>query len=241
MKQKFSLRFWIWHGWLPFLLFTVWAGLFATTDWDLRLSDPFYDHFAQTWPYKHSWWAEGLIHTGGKDLILVIGISALLAVIGSYAVQALRPWRRAALFLSLNIALSTGLVAVAKETTNRHCPWDHTRYDGPVPYSRLFEPPPAECKPGKCFPAGHAAGGFSLMGLYFVFYRRRPLALAGLAIGLGLGTLFSFGQVARGAHFVSHNLWTAAICWAVALLLYVFPFQGRLEPARTTADHRIDV
>lgn len=228
MNGGFDQRFWLRHGLLPLVSFAALAWLFATTDWDLRLSDPFYDPLLRIWTYKRSWWANDLIHTGGKYLVLLFGISALLTYLGSYIGRGLRPWRRAALFLSLSIALGTGLTALGKQTSNRHCPWDYTRYAGEVPYTRLFEPTPGECKPGKCFPAGHAAGGFSLMSLYFVFYRRR-LAPAGLAIGLGLGTLFGFGQVARGAHFVSHNLWTAALCWTVVLLLYVFPFRGRLE------------
>jgi membrane-associated PAP2 superfamily phosphatase len=125
--------------------------------------------------------------------------------------------------------LSTGLVALGKQLSNRHCPWDYDRYGGAVPYGGLFAEPPAQCKPGRCFPAGHAAGGFALMGLYFVS-RRKVWALAGLGAGLLLGAVFGFGQVARGAHFVSHNLWTAAICWAVSLGLYGFFFRGKVAP-----------
>jgi membrane-associated PAP2 superfamily phosphatase len=141
--------------------------------------------------------------------------------------------------LCLSIGLGTGLVTLGKQTTNRHCPWDCDLYGGKVPYVQLFESPPAGCKEGKCFPAGHAAGGFSLMSLYFAFYRRRRLALAGLAVGLALGALFGFGQVARGAHFVSHNIWTAAICWLVTLILYVFLFRGRLVPTADADDREV--
>ncbi|MFD2454195.1 hypothetical protein [Ideonella paludis] len=42
--------------------------------------------------------------------------------------------------------------------------------------------------------------------------RARGLLL--LAIGVGLA--FSAVRVVQGAHFVSHNLWSAAIDWAVA-------------------------
>ena len=33
----------------------------------------------------------------------------------------------------------------------------------------------------------------------------------------------------RGAHFVSHNLWSAAICWFAALGLFSIAFAGRLH------------
>lgn len=234
MNKNLDYKFWLWHALLPFALFLFLVGMFETTDWDLRLSAPFYDSMLQTWPYKHSWWASGVIHTGGKNLVLLVGLCALLAWGGSFASGRLRPWRRTALFLCLSIGLGTGLVALGKQTTNRHCPWDLDLYGGDVPYVRLFEMPPVGCKKGECFPAGHAAGGFSLMSLYFVFYRRRRLALTGLAVGLGLGTLFGFGQVARGAHFVSHNIWTAAICWAVSLFLYLFLLRNHIIPVAET-------
>lgn len=228
MSEKLDLRFWLWHGVLPFGLFAVPAWLFAVTDWDLRLSDPFYDPLLRVWTYKRSWWAGGLIHTGGKYLILLLGISALLIYAGSFARRAWRRWRNPALFLCLCLGLSTGSVALGKQLSDRHCPWDYDRYGGTVPYGGRCAEPSAECGPGRCFPAGHAAGGFALVGLYFVF-RRKAWALAGLGLGLGLGSLFGFGQVARGAHFVSHNLWTAAICWAVSLGLYVWFFRGSVE------------
>ncbi len=131
--------------------------------------------------------------------------------------------------MALCIGLGTGLVALGKATINRHCPWDYDRYGGEVPYVRLFEPVPDGFKRGHGFPAGHASGGFSLMGSYFIFYRRRPgLARAGLVLGLVMGTVFGFGQLVRGAHFVSHNFWSAIICWGIALALYRWAFAGRL-------------
>ena len=39
-------------------------------------------------------------------------------------------------------------------------------------------------------------------------------------IGLGLGLLFGIGQQLRGAHFLSHDLWSLAICWTVSLVIF---------------------
>jgi len=41
-----------------------------------------------------------------------------------------------------------------------------------------------------------------------------------LAGSLLLGFALGMGRVAQGAHFVSHNLWSALICWLVVLALY---------------------
>ena len=46
----------------------------------------------------------------------------------------------------------------------------------------------------------------------------------GLCLGLGMGLLFGISQQFRGAHFLSHDVWTAAICWFAALALHVAMF-----------------
>lgn len=147
-----------------------------------------------------------------------------------------RPLRRAGAYLALVILLGTGLVALGKRTTNVDCPWDTVPYGGDRPYVRLFADRPDGLPPGRCFPAGHSAGGFSLLGLYFVFReRRRALARAGLAVGLAMGTVFAFGQWVRGAHFASHDLWSVIVCWLVAYGLYALAFRGRLWDAGAAA------
>lgn len=222
-------RFWFFHALLPALVLGGAIVLFETSDWDLFLSDPFYDVTRGGWYLKQNWWMEQIIHRAGRDLVAVIGIGSLLAWIISFFRIRLQPWRRACLYLALCIGMGTGLVAIGKSTINRHTPWSYDRYGGPVPYVRLFNHPVPGFPPGHDFPAGHAAGGFALMGSYFIFYRsKRRLAWAGLATGALVGSVFAIGQQLRGAHFASHNLWTILICWFVALGLYAWGFRGRI-------------
>ncbi|RML36691.1 PAP2 super protein, partial [Pseudomonas syringae pv. maculicola] len=78
-------------------------------------------------------------------------------------------------------------------------------------------------KPGRCWPGGHAATGFTLFALFFMLRDRRPrLAKLGLALALGLGSIFSAGRMLQGAHFFSHNIWTAVFCWLICLGVYYF-------------------
>jgi len=232
ISPDFSAQFWIGHLVVPLLLFFGAATLFEVSEFDLVFSDYFFDFSSMQWRYGQSWWANDLIHEAGRDLILYLGLAGVAVCLLSFRLVRLRPWRRAALFFCLCIALGTGIVALGKQIINRHCPWDYERYGGSVPYTRLFEAPPA-CggEVGNCFPAGHASGGFAMMGVYFILVgRNRRLAMAALLLGIGLGTVFGFGQLVRGAHFFSHNLWTAVICWFSSLLLYVFVFGGRVWP-----------
>jgi membrane-associated PAP2 superfamily phosphatase len=57
---------------------------------------------------------------------------------------------------------------------------------------------------------------FAFLPLYFDWRRRRPrLARGALAVVCIAGALYGWAQLARGAHYVSHTLWSAWLCWAV--------------------------
>ncbi|VDZ88190.1 PA-phosphatase-like phosphoesterase [Lelliottia amnigena] len=59
------------------------------------------------------------------------------------------------------------------------------------------------------------------MGLFFAFWRERPrLAWGFVALGVISGLLMGYGQVMRGAHFFSHNLWAGWWVWFSQVLAY---------------------
>lgn len=223
--------FWLRHFAVPLLLFGFAIAACEITHVDLALADRCYDFASGTWPARESWWAQWLIHKRGRDLVVVVASFSLIAGVLSFQIERLKRWRWQALYLLLVICLGTGLVAVGKNLTGRHCPWDMERYGGTVPYTRLFEGPSPGPDKGRCFPAGHAAGGYALMGIYFALRdRRMATARAGLAAGAALGTIYGYGQMARGAHFLSHTIWSAAVCWFAALVLYA-AFRPLLTPS----------
>jgi hypothetical protein len=45
-----------------------------------------------------------------------------------------------------------------------------------------------------------------------------------------MGVVFGATQQLRGAHFLSHDLWTAAICWFNSLGWYWFAFCRKRKP-----------
>lgn len=72
-------------------------------------------------------------------------------------------------------------------------------------------------------PSGHAAGGFSLIALHLagIASGDRRLRALGLWTAVLAGSAFGLVRMAQGAHFLSHNLWAAAIDWAAATLVFV--------------------
>ena len=91
-----------------------------------------------------------------------------------------------------------------------------------MPYYRLLEFMPDFVIAGNCFPAGHASGGLWLISLC-VFWlpaepkKAIPAGVAGLAVGLTMG----ISQQLRGAHFLSHTLWSIWFAAALILVLYL--------------------
>lgn len=221
----------------PLLLFASIAPLLAASSLDLSIAHAlFYDEGSLQWIGTGSWWTNELVHRGGSWLIRAIGAFAILIWVASWLRPPLQRLRRPALFFIMSLTLSIGLVAFMKAVTNVDCPRDLTEFGGAFPFIHLFEHRPAFLRQAHCFPAAHASSGYALLALYFLLRERsRRAARMGLAIGLGVGLVFGFAQQARGAHFVSHDIWSAMLVWMVSLSLYTFGFKQRLWaiPPRT--------
>jgi len=130
------------------------------------------------------------------------------------------------------LALSTVIVTPLKALTAVHCFWDLAQHGGEEIYTPLLAERAPTLKPGRCWPGGHASSGFSLFALYFLFRDTRPRLARGLLVGaLLFGSLLSLGRMLQGAHFLSHNLWTAAFDWLICLGCYRWLLYCQENPA----------
>jgi membrane-associated PAP2 superfamily phosphatase len=204
--------------------------VFELTPLDAAIAGHFYDPGLGRFPLRDDWFLEVVMHGWAKAALFAFGFLVLAGLLLTLALRRLERWRRPLLFLFLALALGPGAVAALKSATGRHCPWDLEPYGGAYPHVRLLHERPPGVPPGRCFPGGHAAGGFALMSLYFLGHGRRPgLARAALAGGFAAGLALGFGRMLQGAHFLSHNLWAAWVCWVVALGLYALLLEGRRD------------
>ena len=193
----------------------------TTLHGDLWLGDKLYALEGQSWSLRHAWFTQNVVHQLGRE----ISIAAWLIVLAAWLVARFRSsaqhLRRPLLYLLVAVALSTLLVSWTKSWSNVDCPWDLARYGGTRTYFGLFEAKSAGLARGVCFPAGHASGGYAWMALYFFLWMVRPQwRWWGLAVGVGAGLLFGVAQQLRGAHFLSHDIAAAAICWTSTVITY---------------------
>lgn len=203
---------------LPLALFLLAAGWLVLLHGDLRIADRLYAWQGHAWALRRNFVTDSLIHVAGKRISALAWLGVAVAYAASWKVARLRAWRQPLLYLLVVVALGTGLVSALKHVTDIDCPWDIDRYGGLRPYINLLGARPPGLPRGLCFPAGHASAGYAWVALYFFFAAVRPAwRLPGLAVGLAVGAVFGFSQQLRGAHFMSHDLFTLAICWCVAV------------------------
>jgi membrane-associated PAP2 superfamily phosphatase len=215
----------------PIAFFIPTALLFAFSDIDSRIANALFFHAVDhRWIGAHQWWVESFLHTGGRWAIRAVVAVALAIVVAATIDPALRTMRRPAAYFVISSVLGIGLVGLLKSVTNVDCPWDLEPFGGRFPLVGLFADRADALRRGHCFPAAHASTGYALVALYFVCRERsRVLARVGLAIGIAVGIAFGLAQQSRGAHFMSHDLWSACIVWLVAASVYVLGFSARLH------------
>lgn len=186
---------------------------------DIRVQDFFFDEETGKWlTGRRDPVPRTLFYTGPKYAVILLGVGLITLLFGK------RSWRdhwrvtRAELSVAILVMGSVPiLVGMIKDATGIYCPWDVRRYGGSAPYVRVFENHPMDDYPnfqGRGFPAGHASGGFALIGLLVLAKTRRQRKLI-IALALGMGWWMGTYQLAKGAHYISHNFVTMGIAWLV--------------------------
>lgn len=187
---------------------------------DFAMARLFYDTATNSFYLRDNRWLEAVGHDGLKWFVLIIWLGALALAVASLSVKRLRAARADLWWFCIAAAAVALLVSWLKSQNAHACPWDLDAFGGHKLWYALLDTPPAS-QPGRCWPGGHASGGFALVAGYFAWRdSRRSLARFWLVLGLGLGAIMSAVQIARGAHFLSHNLWTLWWSWLVCLALY---------------------
>lgn len=182
---------------------------------DHALTGLFYDPATRQFPLRDQpFWAV-IMHAGLKYFSLAIWFGLLLWWINLRR----QPLRRAIGFTLMVAPLAALVVSSLRAVSAHSCPWDLSAFGGAAEYFRFFDSVPPNPGPGRCAPSGHAAAGFAWFAGYIALRGvDRQAARIALAFSLALGILAGLTQLARGAHFLSHVLLTAWVCFAVAWL-----------------------
>ena len=204
------------------------AGLLALLAWDASGGDLAAVRMfgnAHGFAWREHWFFSQLLHSGGRWLALAVLAGLALNVLWPAALARLagRPAGGAPLLSSkerwwwlLSTLACALLVPALKQLSLTSCPWELAEFGGVAQHVSHWRLGLPDGGPGHCFPSGHATSAFALLSAWFVLRGPRPrLARAWLAAVLLAGLLFGVGQLVRGAHYPSHTLWTAWLCWTL--------------------------
>jgi len=224
-----------WPAWLrpalPPVLLLLLALVLSWSPLDAALQQTFYDPAAGWLVDAKASWPRRLFYDGPKLALVVMGaVLGLLLLLGFWE-RRLRGFRRELVFLLLCLALVPTAANRLKQVTDVYCPSQTTEFGGRYRHVPPFGTHPEAVRPpGRCFPAGHASGGFALLALGWLS-GRPSWRIAGLGVGLAVGSAMAAYQMAKGAHFLSHSLATLALAWLmIAMLAARFGLPRREKP-----------
>jgi len=202
------------------LIFTI--ILFGITNIDEILQDSFYSFSTNQWildrelqPYKF------LFYDGIKKFLIFMVVILLVLSLLFWKTKLIQEYKKGILIAILSSIFIPLIVGGLKKCTNMPCPKHIEHYGGEYPKTKVWEKFPTAFhveKTVKCWPAGHASGGFALLSLFFLFKSRKNKVLAvvfALVVGWSMGTY----KMLIGDHFLSHTILTMIIAWFVILLI----------------------
>jgi membrane-associated PAP2 superfamily phosphatase len=229
---RICVRFYIWHLLVPLagVALLVWLIDVLRLDW--VVSDWFFDPIGHEFPLRDHPFFENVLHNAVKYMVVAFALGVAGLVVASLIDHRWARYRALLVFILAAMTFSSGAVSFLKSATGRHCPYELKAYGGEMPYVGLLEVKPAGVPAGRCWPSGHASTGFCLFAFYFgaLWMGRRRIAIGLLVGSLLMGSVLGMGRVAQGAHFVSHNLWSAVVCWLVTLALFALLLRHRSPP-----------
>jgi membrane-associated PAP2 superfamily phosphatase len=189
--------------------------------------------------WRDHWLVGGVLHADARWLAWALAIALLVNVwrpapFARGLSRAARAW-----WIAATLACVV-LIPLLKQVSLTSCPWSLAEFGGSAGHVSHWAWGVADGGEGRCFPAGHATAAFCFLPGYFALRASAPRAArAWLLCVLGAGALLGGVQVLRGAHFVSHSLWTGWFCWALTLVslqaLTAFSRRSRPLPAARPA------
>ncbi len=203
---------------------------FGFSDVDIWVQSHFYN------PLTHQWIVDAnnevlkfIFYDGIKRLLIVIAVLFLAVLMLGWKKAWITSYRRGLIIVVLSSLFVPLAVGSLKAITNMPCPKNIEIFGGMYPHTCVWEKyTTQECQleKQKCWPAGHASGGFALLALVFLFHSRKAknaAILIAMLIGWSMGTY----KMLIGDHFLSHTVITMILAWLIILLIVKFVDSSR--------------
>jgi len=213
------------------LVFTI--LFFQFTDVDLWVENLFYNFHTHKWLIDENNKILDLIfYSGIKKVLIVFALSFLIALVFFKNTPIVKEYKKGILIVVLSAIFVPVIVGGLKKYTNTPCPNDLKIYGGEYPEIKVLSSypknSPLKCKHIRCWPAGHASGGFALLALFFLFKSQKNKKLS-LFLALSVGWAMGLYKMLIGDHFLSHTIVTMLLAYLIVFVIAKLVYIGDLD------------
>jgi membrane-associated PAP2 superfamily phosphatase len=186
------------------------------------LQDNFFNFTTHQWVLDRN--AEPIkfiLYDGIKKLLILFAVLMLFSLVFFRKKELIKEYKKGILVIIFSAILVPVIIGGFKKYTNMPCPKNEIHYGGIYPRVTVWEHYPKYFKPKgsiKCWPAGHASGGFALLSLLFLFKSARAKNRA-LILAMSVGWSMAIYKMLIGDHFLSHTLITMIMAWLIILII----------------------
>lgn len=202
------------------LVFTL--LFFQLTNADIDVQEYFYNFKTNIWIWdRNEPISEFFLYSGLKKSLIIFALCILIILIVFWKKEIVKKYRFGLIVIVLSSIIVPFTVISLKNTTNTPCPKNIEHFGGSYPDIKVFDSYPKDFKQNgkiRCWPAGHASGGFALMSLFFLFKKRKN-QIIGLTFAVSIAWLMGLYKMVIGDHFLSHTIITMLISWLEILLI----------------------
>lgn len=202
------------------LIFVI--GFFQFTNSDIMVQNYFYNFETKSWLIdKDEPILKFFLYDGLKKGLIIFGVFILILLIFFRKKEFVKEYKKGLIILLLSSIFVPTIVGSLKAITNTPCPCNIEHFGGEYPDIKVFDKYPKhfiQKSKAKCWPAGHASGGFALMALFFFFKNPRN-QFFGLIGAITLGWSMGTYKMLLGDHFLSHTIITMILTWIIILTI----------------------
>ena len=196
--------------------------IFQFTELDIFVQTHFFDFETKKWIIDEN---EPILkfffYDGAKNSLLIFAIITLFSLIFFRKKSIIKEYQKGLIIVLLAAAIVPSVIGTLKAVSNTPCPNNINYFGGEYPDIKVFDSYPKDFvqkSKAKCWPAGHASGGFALLSLFFLFKsttNRKKSIIFALIIGWSMGLY----KMLVGDHFLSHTIITMLLSWILILLI----------------------
>ena len=197
-------------------------ALFQFSNLDIFVQNFFYNFESKVWLIdKDEPILKFFLYDGMKIFLILIAVAILFSLVFLRKKRLIQEYKKGLIIVLLSAIFVPLMIGSLKAISNTPCPCNIVNFNGVYPDIKVFDSYPKDFiqpSKAKCWPAGHASGGFALMALFFLFKtpKNQKKALIGaLIVGWSMGSY----KMLLGDHFLSHTLITMIMAWLIILII----------------------